>query len=222
MFVRFRQQRYRLQASLMESRRVAGTVKSEHIAALGSVGLDISIRDRITFWAALPGRFARLGNRIGADDLPKIYGALHARIPIVTPDDQRAVQEENAKDDEQMWDALRDMSESSVTRNKGLVAAAEKRIAEETAAAAAAAERVTAARERLDRLKRGESVAGGLGRKLDRDAMIEAMGLTQSEARDLMDIANLTEGELKLLPGVEEMDKAKQRAVRRILQQRQQ
>ena len=65
-----------------------------------------------------PGRFARLGNRLDTDDLPKIYGALHARIPMVTPDEQRAVQEENAKDDERLWDALRDMSEASAADHK--------------------------------------------------------------------------------------------------------
>ena len=102
MFLRFRQQRYRLQASLMTTRRVAGKVQTEHVAALGSVGLDVLIRDRITFWAALPGRFTRLGNRVGPDDLPKIYGALHARIPMVTPDEQRAVQLENASADERL------------------------------------------------------------------------------------------------------------------------
>ena len=39
-------------------------------------------------------------SRVVADEHDKIYGALHARIPMVTPDEQRAVQEENARDDE--------------------------------------------------------------------------------------------------------------------------
>ena len=108
MFVRFRQQGRRLQASLAQTRRVVGKVQTEHIASLGSVGLDISIRERLTFWAKLPARLERLSNRIGSDDArPKIYGALHARIPMVTPDEQRTMQLENAEDDERMWDALR-------------------------------------------------------------------------------------------------------------------
>jgi hypothetical protein len=65
MFVRFRQQGRRLQASLMQTRRVAGTMRSEHIASLGSVDAEVSVRERLAFWAKLPQRLARLGNRVG-------------------------------------------------------------------------------------------------------------------------------------------------------------
>ena len=84
----------------MQTRRVDGKVRSEHIASLGSVDADVSVRERIAFWAKLPGRLDRLGNRVAAAEHGKIYGALHARIPMVTPDEQRAVQEGNFKDDE--------------------------------------------------------------------------------------------------------------------------
>src|SRR5271156_6369578 len=99
MFVRFRQQGRRLQASLMHTQRVAGKMQSEHIAALGSVGADVSVRDRLAFWAKLPERLAHLANRVGPDDQPKIYSALHGRIPMLTPDEQRVLQAENAKYD---------------------------------------------------------------------------------------------------------------------------
>ena len=85
MFVRFRQQGRRLQASLMQTRRVSGKMQSEHIASLGSVDAAVSVRGRLAFWAKLPERLARLGNRVGPDDQAKIYAALHARIPMVTP-----------------------------------------------------------------------------------------------------------------------------------------
>jgi hypothetical protein len=62
------------------------------------------------FWAKLPGRLDRLGNRVAAAEHGKIYGALHARIPMVTPDEQRAVQEGNFKDDERFWDTMRDLN----------------------------------------------------------------------------------------------------------------
>ncbi len=65
----------------MQTRRVDGKVRSEHIASLGSVDAEVSVRERIAFWAKLPGRLDRLGNRIGPDQHGKIYGALHARIP---------------------------------------------------------------------------------------------------------------------------------------------
>src|SRR5271165_1198974 len=114
MFVRFRQQGNRLQASLMQTRRVAGKMHTEHIASLGSVDADVSIRERLAFWSKLPDRLARLGNRVGSDEHGKIYGALHARIPMVTPDDQRAIQEENAKADEQVSGAIRDIGASII------------------------------------------------------------------------------------------------------------
>jgi hypothetical protein len=56
MFVRFRQQGRRLQPSLMQTRRVAGKICNEHIASLGSVDADVSVRERLAFWAKLPNR----------------------------------------------------------------------------------------------------------------------------------------------------------------------
>ena len=100
MFVRFRQQGRRLQASLMQTRRVSGKMQTEHIASLGSIDAEVSVRERLAFWAKLPERLARLGNRVGPDDQAKVYAALHARIPMVTPDEQRAIQEANAEGDE--------------------------------------------------------------------------------------------------------------------------
>ena len=47
MFVRFRQQHRRLQASLMQTRRVAGKMQSEHIASLGTVDADVSVGEAI-------------------------------------------------------------------------------------------------------------------------------------------------------------------------------
>jgi hypothetical protein len=70
MFVRFRQQGRRLQASMMLTRRVAGKMHTEHIASLGSVDAEVSVRERLAFWAKLPERLARLGNRVGANRSP--------------------------------------------------------------------------------------------------------------------------------------------------------
>ena len=52
----------------MQTRRVDGKVRSEHIASLGSVDADVSVRARIAFWAKLPERLARLANRVGPDE----------------------------------------------------------------------------------------------------------------------------------------------------------
>jgi hypothetical protein len=169
-----------LQASLMHTQRVAGKMQSEHIAGLGTVDADVSVRERLAFWAELPARLARLGNRVGFEDHAKIYRALHARIPMVTPDEQRAVQEENAKDGERFWGAIRDLNASGAEEHKGLIARAERKIAEQTASAAKAAERANEAKECLERIKRGESVPGGLGKRLDFEKLIS---LTESHSQ---------------------------------------
>jgi hypothetical protein len=176
MFVRFRLQGNRLQASLVQSRRGVGKVHAEHIGALGSVDADVSVRSRLAFWVKLPQRLAALGNRLGADELPKIYAALHDRIPMVTADEQRAVQEENFKDDEHFWDALRELNAASVEEHKSLIAAAEAKLKGSESAAARASEKLEAAKTRLQRLQQGEAVPGGLGKRLDLRALIKAAG----------------------------------------------
>ena len=198
MFVRFRQQRRRLQASLMQTQRVPGKMRSEHIASLGSVDAAVSVRERLTFWAKLPERLARLGNRVHPNEHAKIYGALHARIPMVTADEQRAVQEENAKDDERFWEAVRDTGTASVEEHKALISTAETRITEHAASAAEAGERAADAKDRLERIRRGESVPGGLGKPLDvRATARRRLGMTERELRRFELLASLTRAELE-------------------------
>ena len=68
---------------------------------------------------------------LGDDDEPKIRGALHSRIPMVTPDEQRAVQAENFKDDEHFWDTMRDLNASHIDGHKAQIALAEAKVAED-------------------------------------------------------------------------------------------
>ena len=68
MFVRFRQAGHKLQASLIETRRVDGKVRHEHIAGLGSIILPPSVTERITFWQRLHDRLAKLANRVDPED----------------------------------------------------------------------------------------------------------------------------------------------------------
>ncbi len=153
---------------------------TEHIGALGSVDAAVSVRERLAFWAKLPERLARLANRVGSEEHAKIYAALRARIPMVTPDEQRAIQEENAKDDERFWDTLRDVGASSIKDHKALIARAEAVIAEQAPRVAEAAERVEVAKSRLEKLRRGETVPGGLGKRLDVVRALKAAGLTEA------------------------------------------
>ncbi len=211
----------------MQTRRIDGKIRNEHIASLGSVDADVSLRERIAFWAKLPDRLARLGNRVGPEEHGKILGALHARIPMVTPDEQRTIQEQNAKDDERFWDRMHDMNVSTIEGHKALIATAETKIAELTPRVAESAERHEAARDRLAKIRRGEGVAGGLGKRVDLRAMLEGM-LTPDQFRrvELYARAHLTEAEHKTMfdqtigSGIAAMDKVFERALRRIIRAR--
>lgn len=150
---------YRLQLSVVENHRLAGKVHHEHIASLGSISIPSSLAVRIAFWTQLHQRLARLSNRIDPKTQGKIYGGAHASIPMPTPAEQRALQEENARADEKFWLELRDMHAEKVEGTKGLVATAERNIAASQAATGEADVKTAAAKERLHRLARGERVS---------------------------------------------------------------
>ena len=110
-------------------------------------------------------RLAELANRIGAEEQGKILGSVHARIPMVTIDEQRALQRENAEAVEKFWAGLQSMSAEMATGQRGLAALASQKAADSEAMAKDAAEKATAAKDRLDGLAKGEDVAGGLGKR---------------------------------------------------------
>src|SRR5215510_1726404 len=58
MFARFRRTRHRLQVSLVETRRVGGKVRHEHVAGLGSIETPPSVDARLAFWVRLHQRLA--------------------------------------------------------------------------------------------------------------------------------------------------------------------
>ena len=82
---------------MVETRRENGRVRHEHVASLGSIEMLPSVAARIEFWRGLHERLAQLSNRLDAETRGKVMGAVHARVPMVTPDEQRALQLENAK-----------------------------------------------------------------------------------------------------------------------------
>src|SRR5580693_8205841 len=153
MFVRFRQTQSKLQASLVETRRVTGRVQHEHVGSLGSIPVATTIADRVAFWTKAHERIAAVANRIGPDT-GKIMGQLHDRIPMPTPEDQRQLQLENARADERFWADLSGMHADTVQGHKGLVTVAESVIARDQAAADAAAAHAAAARDRIERIER--------------------------------------------------------------------
>jgi hypothetical protein len=90
MLVHFRETPYGLAMSLVESRRENGKVRHEHLASLGSIETPPSVAARIEFWRRLHERLDQLSNRLDAETRGKVMDAVHARVPMVTPDEQRA------------------------------------------------------------------------------------------------------------------------------------
>jgi len=67
------------------------------------------VSDRIAFWQRLHQRLGKLSNRIDATAQAAILGAVHARVPIVTLDEQSAVKLDKAKADMRLWASLQAM-----------------------------------------------------------------------------------------------------------------
>ena len=91
MLVHFRETPYGLAMSLVENRRENGRICHEHVASLGSIETPPSVAARIEFWRELHDRLAELSNRrLDAETRGKVMVAVHARVPMVTPEEQRA------------------------------------------------------------------------------------------------------------------------------------
>jgi hypothetical protein len=230
MFVRFRETKTRLQLSLVETRRNGGKVCHEHIASLGSIETPPSVAARIEFWRRLHDRLGKLGNRVDPATQAKMLGDVHARVPMVTPEEQRALQLDNAKADADRWSSIHGMQVATVEDQKGLAATVADAITHGEVNAAEAQAKAKAAHERVERIERGENVEGGLGNPATREdfeaALIKA-GFTREELRHcervstLHDVAQRIAGEagwkeakLEILDGAERGRKA---ATRRLL-----
>jgi hypothetical protein len=186
MFVRFRQTPSRLQVSLVEGRRVGGKVRHEHIASLGSILVPATIADRVAFWRRLHERLAKLSNRISADEQGKILGAIHVRIPMVTIDELRTLQRENSEADEKFWAGLLGMSAKLAEGHKEVAAKSARLAADAEAGATAAAEKASVAKDRIERLAKGEDVSGGLGKLMtleDYEKILRDAGWTAADIR---------------------------------------
>jgi len=105
-----------------------------------------------------------------------------------------------------------------------LIARAEAKIAEQKPLAAQAAEKAEAAKSRLEKIRRGEAVAGGLGKRLDVVAMLKAAGFTPSMMRRARLLNSLTETEFETLlvqmRAADAVDKAADRELRRLMRKR--
>lgn len=193
MFVRFRSTRTRLQASLIETRRVDGKVRAEHVAALGSIAQPANVIDRVEFWQSLHERLGKLANRL-PDPMP-VYGAIQARIPMPTADEQRAAMLETAEADARLWESLRDLNQSMADDNRGLAGSAESKAVAAQEQAESAKAHAEAAADRVARLKRGETINGGLHRPFDIRQAFRDAGWTERDMAHAIDVASLSEAQ---------------------------
>ena len=181
MFARFRQTKHRLQVSLVETRRIDGKVRHEHVASFSSVEVPPSVEDRITFWQRLHERLAKLSNRVDVTAQTKILGDIHARIPMVTLDEQQAAKLENAKAEERLWSNIHDLHAGTVEDHKGLGAIVERKVAEGQVEMATAATYRDAAKEQRELLERGEDVPGGLSKSRPFEQILRDAGWSTSD-----------------------------------------
>ena len=223
MFVRFRQTKRRVQVSLVENRRGDGRVRQEHIAWLGAIATEPSIDDRIAFWRQLHERLAMLSNRVDANTQAKVLADIHARIPMVMIEEQHGLKLENAETDERFWTGLREMHEEQIEGQRQLIASAERAIAKGQSAAANAAANAAEAKDRAERLKRGEDVPGGLDKPVDLERVLREAGLTTRDINHMKLLAAIPE---KAMSAVHEIsneafrkagERAERAAVRRFV-----
>jgi len=206
---------------LVQSRRVGAKVRHQHVAGLGSIPLPPSPAGRIEFWTKLHQRLAALHNRIDAAAAGKIMASVHARIPMPTPADQRAVQLDNARADADFWERLHDMHAENIEGQKGLAAKHQRDIAEGETAVAAAAARAAAARDKLVRMEKGEDVPA-IGKPLTFKDAVAAIGGIK-HARRAMRVAEIDRlgGSAELLAEIRKRSEAAEKAaVREVLKRR--
>ena len=224
MFIRFRKTSRSLQCTLIETRRVDGKVRHEHIASLGSIEVPPSIAGRVAFWAELHQRLGRLSNRFSHEVHGKLIEQVHARIPMPTADEQRQLQKANAEADERFWSSLQHMNAAATENHKGLLAKTQRVISDSEASAKDAAANAERAKERIAKIERGEDVQGGLGAPVDLEAMLRKAGLTATDIQHVRNVAELTDEEFEKFLAVEPVMKAIERAdramVRKLLRER--
>ena len=187
MFVRFRQSSRRLQVSLVETRRVDGKVRHEHVGSLGATATPPKIADRIDFWIGLHQRLGRLANRLDDAMRAKILGTVHARVPMPTQDEIHALQLEHAQQHETAWQLHQIQTEGIVEANKALRDGASKMISEGEPLLAVAAEELKAAKERRERIERGEIVS-----LPGKPPSLKELGMTPARVRLATTLSQLT------------------------------
>jgi hypothetical protein len=158
MHIRSRLHHQRLQISLIDTRRIDGKVRQEHIASLGSVPPDPSVQDRRTFWTQVHPRLSRLDNRLDTATRGRIMGELHKLVPMVSLDAAVADKVTVAAGNVDRSTALRDGLQEMVDAKKAMVAKLQRDIAEAETHVARMDDAVKRDQDKLRRLKAGEDI----------------------------------------------------------------
>jgi len=195
MFVRFRESAYRLDLSLVEAVRRDGKPRHQHVASLGSIRQPPSTADRVTFWHKLYERLAELANRVDAEAYGKILGAARARVPMATAAEPHELQLANTRADAETSSWLSSAQELLADGNQGLASRAEQTVAASRGAAKESAEVAQAAKDKIERLERGEDLAGGLGQPMTYEEILVKAGFTKKDLRHMARIGSLTDEE---------------------------
>jgi hypothetical protein len=136
-------------------------------------------------------------------------GAVHARIPMVIPDEVRALQLENAEAVERQWSALQVMAQERLAGHKELQVMIDREIAQDEIAAPDIDSNVSRARDRIARLKAGESVAG-----IDKPLTPTELGFGRATIRHMMHLAEI--GDAGFEEFVAEVHKRKEKVERNV------
>jgi hypothetical protein len=163
MHIRSRLQHHRLQISLVQTRRINGKVRQEHIATLGSVPPDMTAADRVAFWTKVHPRLNRLSDLLNPAILAKVLGELHAKVPMVAIGDTSlaahkiGIAEHNAN----IWTAIWDNTLADMDGKRKLIAKFSAAVAQLEKLASDAAGYAEQDRAKVQRLKAGEDVDVG-------------------------------------------------------------
>jgi hypothetical protein len=147
--------------------------------------------DRVAFWVRLHERLAKLSNRIDPEAQGKILDDAHARVPMVTVDERRALQLDAARTDAQQRAALRVMLAEQADGHEKTAAHATAKPAASKAVAEIVDRDAKRAQEHVEAIERGESVEGAADKPDDLRAELRALGATDADLRHCLLLASV-------------------------------
>jgi hypothetical protein len=181
MFTRFHQTPRRLQVSLIETRRVDGKVKQEHVASLGSIATEPTAADRLAFWTRLFQTLGRLSNRLDTAAQRTIFDAIHARIPMPAQDEVTAGKLDAMQASIGQWEFIESLHRDGVEEQTFRLKDAQKKLAVHQAELAAASDKANSARDRMRRIEAGENIAAD--RPMTLKQLAASLGWTAADQR---------------------------------------